>query len=51
MIPVFSMDEIELKIISRSNPALVVLERGVVKAKYSKRTIPTVEKFKTNHLN
>ena len=51
MIPVFSMDEIELKIISRSNPAMLVLEKGVVKAKYSKRTIPAVEKFKTNHLN
>ncbi|MFT5860383.1 MAG: putative membrane protein YphA (DoxX/SURF4 family) [Flavobacteriaceae bacterium] len=51
MIPVFSMDEIELKIISRSNPALIVLEKGVVKEKYSKRTIPTAEKFKTNHLN
>ncbi len=51
MLPVFSMDEIELKIISRSNPALLVLENGVVKAKYSKRAIPAVDKFKTNHIN
>ena len=50
-LPVFSMDEIELKIISRSNPALLVLENGVVKAKYSKRTIPAKDKFKTNHIN
>lgn len=50
MIPIFSMDETELKIISRSNPALLVLDKGVVTAKYSRRTIPAVDKFKTNHL-
>jgi len=47
---VFSMDQIELKIISRSNPALLVLEKGVVKEKYSHRTIPTGKRFKEIHL-
>lgn len=48
---VFSMDQIELKIISRSNPALLVLEKGVVKEKYSHRMIPTGDRFKEKHLN
>ena len=47
---IFSMDEIELKIMSRSNPALLVLENGVVVEKYSRRTIPTGKKFKEYHL-
>lgn len=47
---VFSMDQIELKIISRSNPALLVLENGVVKEKYSHRMIPTGDRFKEVHL-
>lgn len=48
---VFSMDQIELKIISRSNPALLVLEKGVVIEKYSHRMIPTGDRFKEKHLN
>ncbi len=47
---IFSMDQIELKIISRSNPALLVLENGVVKEKYSHRMIPTGDRFKEIHL-
>ncbi|NRA10372.1 MAG: DoxX family protein [Crocinitomicaceae bacterium] len=46
----FAMDEIELKIISRSNPTVVVLEKGVVKGKYPFRSTPSVESFKSNHL-
>jgi uncharacterized membrane protein YphA (DoxX/SURF4 family) len=49
-VPIFSMDEIELKIIARSNPAMVVLEKAVVKAKYPNRSIPVVKKFKEKHL-
>ena len=49
-IPTFSMDEIELKIISRSNPSVVVLEKGVVKGKYPYRSTPSVESFRSNHL-
>ncbi|PIE86654.1 MAG: hypothetical protein CSA03_04215, partial [Bacteroidetes bacterium] len=48
---VFSMDQIELKIISRSNPALLVLEKGIIKEKYSHRMIPTGDRFKEKHLN
>lgn len=48
---IFSMDQIELKIISRSNPALLVLENGLVKEKYSHRMIPTGDRFKEIHLN
>lgn len=49
-LPIFLMDETELKIISRSNPAMVVLEKGVVKAKYAFRSIPTKDSFKEKHL-
>ncbi|MCH2224410.1 MAG: DoxX family membrane protein [Crocinitomicaceae bacterium] len=50
-VPIFTMDEIELKIISRSNPAVLVLEKGVVKAKYGHRSFPAVDKFKSSYLN
>jgi hypothetical protein len=46
----FSMDEIELKVISRSNPALLVLEKGVVTGKYSHNGIPNAAKFAEYHL-
>jgi len=49
-VPIFMMDETELKIVSRSNPALVVLEKGIVKAKYAFRSIPKKESFKEKHL-
>lgn len=49
-IPVFSMDGIELKIISRANPAVMILEKGTVTGKYGFRSIPTKEKFIQNHL-
>lgn len=49
-VPIFSMDEIELKIISRSNPAMLVLEKAVVKAKYPHRSIPSVKTFTEKHL-
>lgn len=49
-VPVFTMDGIELKIISRSNPALMILEKGTVRGKYGYRSIPTLEKFIENHL-
>lgn len=47
---IFSMDQIELKIISRSNPALLVLDEGVVTEKYSRRTIPTGNRFEELYL-
>lgn len=49
-IPVFSMDGIELKIVSRANPAVMILEKGTVTGKYGFRSIPSKEKFTNNHL-
>lgn len=49
--PVFANDETELKAISRSNPAILVIEKGIVKAKYPHRSIPEQEVFKTKHGN
>ena len=46
-VPTFVMDEIELKIVSRSNPSILTLEKGVVKSKYPFRSIPTKENFIT----
>ena len=48
--PFFVNDETEMKAISRSNPAMLVIEKGVVKEKYSHRSIPTVETFKSNFI-
>ena len=49
-VPFFVNDETEMKAISRSNPALLVIEKGVVKAKYPYRSTPDKEAFKSNHL-
>ena len=49
-VPIFVMDEIELKIVSRSNPSLLVLEKGIVKAKYPYRSIPEKNAFKNEFL-
>ena len=49
-IPVFVMDEIELKVVSRSNPALLVLKKGIVKAKYPAKSIPENKEFTKEHL-
>ncbi len=49
-VPVFIMDEIELKVISRSNPALLVLEKATVTAKFAHRSIPSGEVFKSKYL-
>jgi len=48
--PFFVNDETELKAISRSNPALVVIEKGIVKAKYPFRSTPNLNVFKKKHL-
>ncbi len=49
--PFFVNDETELKAITRSNPSILVIEKGVVKAKYPFRTIPNKENFNKKHLN
>mgnify|MGYP005988486733 CR=1 FL=1 len=47
-IAVFSNDEIELKAITRSNPALLYIENGVVKAKFAHRSTPSIGWIKNN---
>lgn len=49
--PIFVNDETELKAISRSNPSVLVIEKAVVKGKYSFRSTPTKKEFITKHLN
>jgi len=49
--PIFINDETELKAISRSNPTVLVIEKGVVTEKYSFRSTPKKEEFITKHLN
>jgi hypothetical protein len=46
----FVNDGTEMKVITRSNPTLMIVERGVIKAKYPHRSIPTKEEFKEKHL-
>lgn len=48
-IAVFANDETELKAISRSNPAVLVIEHAVVKAKYPHRSLPALDQFKRKH--
>ena len=48
--PFFVNDETEMKAISRSNPAMLVIEKGIVVGKYSQRTIPSSKAFKTKYL-
>jgi uncharacterized membrane protein YphA (DoxX/SURF4 family) len=44
-VPVFINDVTELKTISRSNPSLVYLEKGVIKGKFTSIQVPSVERF------
>lgn len=39
--PIFINDETELKAIARSNPSLMILQKGIVVGKYSHRSTPT----------
>lgn len=47
----FTNDRTELKAVSRSNPALILIQNAVVKAKYPHRGIPSFETIKKNYLN
>jgi hypothetical protein len=49
--PFFVNDETELKAITRSNPSVLVIEKGVMKGKYPFRSIPNKEDFNKKHLN
>ena len=49
-VPTFVNDEIELKAISRSNPALLIIKNAVIKGKYPHRSIPKYEWLSKNIL-
>lgn len=49
-VPVFINDGIELKVISRANPALMVLRYGRVKGKYTGNSLPTFNWIQQNLL-
>lgn len=40
-IPIFVNDEIELKTIARSNPAMLVIKKGIISGKFPHRSTPT----------
>ncbi len=50
-IPVFTIDFIEMKIVSRSNPTLMILQEGVVKGKYPHRLLPKFSWIEKHVLN
>ena len=49
-LPIFLNDGTGLKSIGRSNPTLLIIQHGIVKAKYPHRSIPTVDWLKINVL-
>lgn len=49
-VPTFINDETEIKAISRSNPCLLVLKKGVVVGKYPHRSLPKFEWVQKNLL-
>ncbi len=49
--PIFINDETELKAISRSNPCVMVLKKGVVVGKYTPYSLPTFSWIQTTLLN
>jgi len=42
-VPTFIMDFVEIKVVTRSNPTLMIVMNGVVKAKYPSRSIPSYD--------
>lgn len=50
-IPAFGIDFIEMKVISRSNPSLMILQKGVVKGKYPSRSLPKFDWIQKHVLN
>lgn len=49
-VPILINDGIELKALARSNPAFLVVEKGVVTGKYPFRSTPTLKTFKNKYL-
>jgi hypothetical protein len=50
-IPVFTNDPTELKAIARSNPSLMIVQKGVVKGKYAYRSLPKFDWIQKHVLN
>jgi len=50
-VPILLNDGIELKALARSNPALLVIEKGIVTGKYPYRSTPTLKTFKNKYLD
>ena len=50
-IPAFTIDFIEMKVVTRSNPSLMVLQKGVVKGKYPHRLLPKFSWIEKHVLN
>lgn len=42
-VPVFVMDFVEIKVVSRSNPSLMIVMDGIIKGKYASRSIPSYD--------
>lgn len=49
-IPIFTNDEIELKAIARSNPSMMIIQKGIVTGKYAHRSTPTFDWLEKNIL-
>ena len=50
-VPVFTNDPTELKAIARSNPSLMIVQKGVVKGKYPFRSLPKFDWIQKHVLN
>jgi hypothetical protein len=50
-VPVFVNDGLELKVVARVNPALMVITNGRVKGKYAARSLPTYNWIEKNLFN
>lgn len=50
-IPMFTNDEIELKAIARSNPSMMVVQKGIVTGKFAHRSTPTFDWLNKNLFN
>ncbi len=47
-IPMFTNDEIEIKAIARSNPSMMVIQKGIVTGKFAHRSTPTFDWLNKN---
>lgn len=50
-IPMFTNDEIELKAIARSNPSMMIIQKGIVTGKFTHRSTPTFDWLNKNLFN